>query len=103
MNANTQRSLNAGWTRHQNTRPAPQVRPVSILTRAGELVTGTAWVQGRTVSYDRLMEHIAAAIKSYKAGDAGAVLYAVLVQPAPGAVCIPVRIIDMKQVTPVVE
>jgi hypothetical protein len=58
MNRNSQRSLNAGWTRRQNTRPAPQVRPVSILTRAGEMVTGTAWVQGRTVGYDRLMEAI---------------------------------------------
>lgn len=105
MNMRNIAAQNAAWTRHQQTtrRPAPQVRPVEVVTRAGATVTGIAWVAGRTVSYERLMETISAAIRSYKAGDASAVDYAVLLQPAPGATCIPVRIRDMKQVTPVTE
>jgi hypothetical protein len=102
MNRNSQRSLNAGWTRRQNTRPAPQVRPVSILTRAGDVVTGVCWLQGRPTSYTDLMDAFRRVVATYKAtGDTSGVYQQVLIQVQPGTPCTVLRFIDLKQVTPI--
>lgn len=68
MNTASQRSLNAGWTRHTNTRPAPQVRPVTITLHTGTVLTGAAWLRGQLVNRAALYADVLAARMAYQAG-----------------------------------
>lgn len=100
MNHRSQRSLNAGWTRHNQVALRPQARPVTILTRDDQTLTGVAWLRGTTVSRDELHSDIAAAIAAYQAGTSTRVLTdEVLIQPAPDAVCIPVLFRNIRRVS----
>jgi hypothetical protein len=87
MNANSQRSLNSGWTRHNNTARVPQVRPVSLTTFAGETFTGVAWVQGYQMDRATLHTAIKTARQAYQeTGDTHVFTDTVVLHDANGFV-----------------
>jgi hypothetical protein len=87
MNANSQRSLNAGWTRHTSGPRAPQVRPVTLTTFAGEAFTGVAWVRGDQMDRATLHATVQTARQAYQdTGDTHVFTDSVVLHNADGFV-----------------